>query len=356
MLGAHTFQRFTSSSGAKLYRLPLEVFPNFWAYAYLVLTDDRSILIDCGSGTERSNAGLEAGFTRVSLEAGREVRIEDLDDILITHGHIDHYGGLTFLKPRTQARIGVHRLDWHTLCHHEERLVLMSGRLEDFLIEAGLDPEDRRQKLDLYRFTKALYRSVPVDYTLKSGGLLGLFEVIHLPGHCPGHVALRLDEFIFSGDNLFSGMHTHQSPEQLTPYTGLGHYLASLSTLERWVPAGCVLLPGHNDPIEPLQECLLEARRHLENRLREVLQVLEQPGTVSDAAARLYGELGGYNALLILEKAGAYLEYLYLHGWLGIEPSGQELPGGERKAIRYRRLSSVSDKDILPKERSNVFV
>ena len=34
------FTFFESSGGAKVHGLPLEVFPDFWAYAYVVLKDE----------------------------------------------------------------------------------------------------------------------------------------------------------------------------------------------------------------------------------------------------------------------------------------------------------------------------
>ena len=47
-----SFASFETSSGALIHRIPVEAFPNFWAYTYLVIKDDLRILIDCGSGTE----------------------------------------------------------------------------------------------------------------------------------------------------------------------------------------------------------------------------------------------------------------------------------------------------------------
>jgi len=84
------FKVFTTASGARIYSIPVEAFPHFWAYVYLVVQDDWRVLIDCGSGSERSNASLETGL----MQAG--VSFQDLTHILITHGHIDHFGGLTY--------------------------------------------------------------------------------------------------------------------------------------------------------------------------------------------------------------------------------------------------------------------
>ena len=62
MAATHSFQRFETSGGAHVFRLPVEAFPNFWAYAYLVLTDDLRVLIDTGSGSDQSIASLDVNF------------------------------------------------------------------------------------------------------------------------------------------------------------------------------------------------------------------------------------------------------------------------------------------------------
>ena len=37
----HTFAKFTTKQGARIYRIPMEAFPNFWVYAYLVFVDEK---------------------------------------------------------------------------------------------------------------------------------------------------------------------------------------------------------------------------------------------------------------------------------------------------------------------------
>src|SRR5688500_20284552 len=99
-----TFANFETSSGAKIDRVPLEAFPNFWAYVYLVQKDDYCVLIDCGSGTETSHVNLLAGMQKAGLQPSQ------LTHVLLTHAHIDHYGGLSQLESITQAKVGVHEI------------------------------------------------------------------------------------------------------------------------------------------------------------------------------------------------------------------------------------------------------
>jgi glyoxylase-like metal-dependent hydrolase (beta-lactamase superfamily II) len=336
--------------------MPLEAFPKFWAYAYLVKTGKDLVLIDTGSGSETSNQGLLDGFARAGIEMGAESRVDDLTHILLTHGHIDHMGGLVFLKERSQALVGVHELDMQTISHHEERLALISGRLDVYLAEAGIPEEDRSQFIQLYKFTKAFFHSVPVDFTYEQVGMsVGPFNMLHLPGHCPGQVAIRLDEYIFSGDHVLSGITPHQSPERLMPYLGLGHYMDSLTLFEKWAEGSRLILTGHDLPIEDLPARNKETRKAIKNRLDQCLKFLREPHHIAELTTHLYGNIGGYNALLVLEKTGAYVEYLYQHGMLEIT-NVDELEETKPTTNLYRSVKEKDHPVSFPKEKTYVLI
>jgi len=343
-----TFAIFETSSGAKIYRIPLEVFPNFWAYVYLVQKDDYCVLIDCGSGTETSHENLLDGLQQAGVQPA------DLTHILLTHAHIDHYGGLSQLKPITQAKIGVHELDLQAVSYHETRLALIGRRLASFLADTGLAEETCEQLLSIYRFTKAIYRSVPVDFTYENVDMrVGPFGLIHLPGHCPGHVAIRLEDVIFCGDMVVEGVTPHLSPESINPYSGLDHYLESLAHFQRWAKGARLILNGHDDVITALPERIEATRQNLIRRMSKALDALDKPLTIAEISQAVYGETGGYNALLVIEKTGAYVEYFYEHGMIEIT-NPDELEQG--RPARYRRLREIPDSEMLPKERADVFV
>jgi len=371
MTTSPAFQSFTTSRGARVFAIPVEAFPNFYAYTYLVQTGDMLTLIDTGSGSERSHASLQAGFEQAGAALGKPVNFADLTHILITHGHIDHFGGLVKLRGETQAQIGIHELDFQTVAHHEERLAVMGRRLEAFLKQWGVGDEARGDLLRMYRFTKALYQSVAIDFTFEAADMkVGPFEMIHVPGHCPGHVAIKLEDVIFCGDLVIERLTPHQSPEELTPFLGIRHYLESLSVFQRWAEGARLILSGHDAPIHNLNARIAEIRTSLSHRLRQTLDGFSEPHTVAEVNALVYGEIGGYNSLLVLEKMGAYVEYLYQRGLLEIS-NLSELEGGDafpspvigrgvrgegQPVIRYRCPHPVPEQELLPKERAYVFV
>jgi glyoxylase-like metal-dependent hydrolase (beta-lactamase superfamily II) len=342
------FASFEASNGAKIYRIPLEAFPNFWACAYLVQNAQGLFLIDCGSGTEPSHKNLLEGLAQAGFQPS------DLTHILLTHAHIDHFGGLSKLKPLTNAKIGCHELDLQTVAYHEARLALISRRFASFLAETGLAKEEAESLLSIYRFTKAIYQSVPVDFTYSTiNDHVSAFDMIHLPGHCPGHVALRLDDVIFCGDMVVEGVTPHLSPESINPYSGLDHYLTSLTRFQEWSKSARLILNGHDNVIADLPARIDATHKNLLRRIGKAVTSLSEPLTIAAVSTAVYGKTSGYNQLLVIEKTGAYIEYLYEHGLIEIT-NPEELENGQ--PARYRRLRDIPDSDILPKARNHVFI
>ncbi len=349
-------QKYATSGDSLIFRLPLEAFPKFWVNTYLIKSGDYLVLIDTGSGSDFSNKGILEGFAWVSSEIGKEIKIGDLTHILLTHGHIDHMGGLVFLKEHTQALIGVHELDLQTIAHHEERLSLISYRINHFLAEAGVAEDDRSQLLELYKFTKAFFHSIPVDFTYEQEGMhCGPFSMLHLPGHCPGQVAIRLDDYFFCGDHVLSDITPHQSPEGLIPYLGVGHYLESLNKFNSWVNGNKLILSGHDLPIQDLPARSTAIRKAINTRLNQCLDFLGEAHNLAELTSHLYGRMSGYNAMLVLEKTGAYVEYLYQHGSLEIT-NVNELEDRKQTVLKYCRVNEKTNSDIFPKEKAYVFI
>ncbi len=311
---------FKTDQGAAIYRMPIQAFTNFWVYAYVVLVDDYRVLIDTGSGWGVSNEHLEAGLKAVSEQSGQPVGLDNLTHILITHGHIDHFGGLAYVQPRTNAKIGIHELDRRTVTSYEERLAYVTHKIEQFFVKAGVPDEQRNKMLNTYQVNKHLFHSVPVDFTYEDIGMkLGPFEMLHVPGHCPGHVVIRLHNVLFSGDHVLDRISPHMAPESLSLNTGLWHYLTALRAVKAWANGVTLTLGGHENRVADLPARADAIIAHHEERLEKVRGILAVPRTIREVSAELFGSLEGYNAILAVEEAGAHVEYLYQYGDLALD-------------------------------------
>ncbi len=338
---ASRVERFVSSGGGRIYRLPLQAFPGLEAQVHLVLADRLVALVDAGSGYGRSNEDLLAGFAAVREDFGEKVTLADVQKILITHAHIDHFGGLTFVRQHCQAPIGVHELDRRVLNNYEEQLIIASTDLRRFLVQAGVPASSQPDIMSMYLMTKNLFHSVEVGFTFEAVGMAdGPFRFYHVPGHCPGQVVVQIDDVLLSADHVLSLTTPHQSPESITRNTGLGHYFESLRRM-RALPGVRLALGGHEQPIPDLY-ARVEAIEHMHHeRLDKVLDLLAEPRTIREVSRELFGAVSGYNVLLALEETGAHVEYLAQRGQLGIE-NLDEIARGEDVPVVYRRIGGAA--------------
>lgn len=330
-------ERFDTAAGRRVYRLQLEVFPGFFGNAYLIEGGDKPILVDTGSSTPQSIADLDAAFAELESAHGLKVKPADLGAIVITHGHIDHLGGLAGLEEKTEAPVGIHILDRRVITNWSERLIVASRQVGQFFEQAGVEPLKKERYLEIYRATKAFFQSrKTVDFSFEEGPILGgELEATHVPGHCPGQVALRVDDLLLTADHILEKITPHLSPEMITSETGVGHYLASLHKIEK-IEGIRLGLGGHRGAIPDIAARAQEIARHLELRLEKVLDLCHEPRTIVDISRSIYGRVRSYHILLAILEAGALVEYLYCRGEL-VAANAEELEREANPAILYRR-------------------
>jgi hypothetical protein len=147
---------------------------------------------------------------------------------------------------------------------------------------------------------------------------------------------LRVDDVLLTGDHVLPDTSPHQSPERLSLYTGLGHYLESLERVAAWGEGVRLALGGHEGPMHDLRGRVREIQRLHAERLARILELCQEPHTVAEVAHALFPGVAGYHVLLALEEAGAHIEHLATRGHLLVE-NLDELESGPGVAIRYRR-------------------
>lgn len=279
-------------------------------------------LIDAGINTPLSLAALESGLHRLGYAP------EELEQIVLTHKHLDHFGLARSLQERSGARVYIHQADWDEVAHFEARSQQVTRRYRDFLAEWGVAAE----LIDSLAFLRSDYsrlaRSVAAEplsdgqrLRLGQGGLI----VIHTPGHTCGSACFQYGRLLFSGDHLLPDYTPNIGATDMESGHLLGQYLGSLAKIRRLAGIELVL-PGHGEPISDIAARISAIEAHHRERSERILEILtgERPQTVYQIALQLFGQLRDHHVLLGCGEVWAHLEALIEGGQ--VEQSDSE-PG-----------------------------
>lgn len=181
--------------------------------SYLLYKGYEAMIIDCGLGSEVKDIIY-------FLEANGIV----LTKIYITHGHIDHVGGVNKLK----------------------------SVFKDATVYAPIK--------DRYWYMKnnntGLLEDVKIDKYVKKGDVIYFlnapFKVIETPGHSYGSTCLYYSQVLFSGDTLFKG-----SIGRTDLYLGnFSDLIISIKNKLFILPENTTVFPGHGEPTTIKEEIL----------------------------------------------------------------------------------------------------
>ncbi len=149
----------------KIIRMPVGVYA---ANCYIVWDEqtNKACVIDAGGEAQKIYDILQE--KNLTLEM-----------ILLTHSHVDHIGGIDELRKLTNVPVYVHELEVDYLKEPKKNLSAnLGGNISTY-----------------------------ADKTMKDGDKIKIgnitLKVIHTPGHTPGGVCFKYEDYLFSGDTLF---------------------------------------------------------------------------------------------------------------------------------------------------------
>jgi glyoxylase-like metal-dependent hydrolase (beta-lactamase superfamily II) len=152
---------------------------------FMLRDDDGQVtLIDMGV----KQSGPKVMAALASIGSGPS----DVTRLMLTHAHPDHAGGAKYVADATGKEFGVHEAD------------------AEFVRSGTGPPRDRTIPLGgLFSRFPSKFPAAPVGETFTDGQVVpfaGGIQVVHTPGHSPGHASYLLREsgVLITGDAIFN--------------------------------------------------------------------------------------------------------------------------------------------------------
>lgn len=255
----------------------------------------------------------------------------DVESVVVTHGHPDHFGAAAWLARQSGAPIITGRHEVRKICLGVERV----DAFRSVLTELGL-PESAVEVFPAFmRHVRTLVEPATPDMCqvvedgerLTAGGRD--FEVLVTPGHAASHVSLWDGEVLLSGDHLLPRISPNPfleiaEGEVPTRRRSLVEYLESLDRFSALDPA-CVA-PGHGEAFADVPIWADRVRAHHARRASEIRELLiANPGSTAYALTQqVFPQLDGFEVMLGVSEVVGHLDLLSMQGGAHVEPGAVE--------------------------------
>jgi glyoxylase-like metal-dependent hydrolase (beta-lactamase superfamily II) len=280
--------------------------------AYLI-DDDPLTLFDTGAGDEPTVAALSEGLRACGYG------VADLERIVLSHQHIDHWGLAASLARRSGAEVCALAELAPWLAGYPDSLAREDRFADELLERHGADPAV--SSAGVYRGDVSYGASVEVTHPLHDGDLLEFagrwLTVFHRPGHSPSDtVFCDLERGVMIGADHV--MAKPSVPILSPPLAGspgdrrpraLADYRASLSATQSM--ALDVILPGHGDIVTFPQTVIAERLAGYDRMTERVAAAVDrEPHTAIEIAAHARRRINVGSAFYVLCDTLGYLDEL----------------------------------------------
>ena len=290
---------------------------------YLLRGDAGWTVIDCGLNTPQGREIWQAVFTELGF------RPTDIEQIVLTHSHPDHYGLAGWLQAEADGRPPVRMSPReaelaHFVWQEDEgwsEAVSTFWRncgIPDELVTAVVNETDRtRQRTKPHPQT---IETIAPGTTIRLGQRH--CQAIHTPGHSDGHLVFydAQDGLLLCGDHVLQKITPNISLWPFGEPDPLGRYLRSLAEIAQLDVR--LALPGHGPLITDLRGRIGELATHHEQRLAVMAAAVNGRATPYDISQQVFGfdTLSIHEKRFAVSETLAHLEYLAGQGRLTKSP------------------------------------
>jgi glyoxylase-like metal-dependent hydrolase (beta-lactamase superfamily II) len=289
--------------------------------AYLI-EDSPLTLIDSGPNSAKALDELEQAL------AARGHSVEDIELLVVSHQHIDHFGLASILARRSGAEVAALDALAPYLSRYGEQADADDSFAEGIMLRHGIPPEVVTALRAVSAGFRAWGSAVEVTRPLADGSELRLrdrtLKVLHRPGHSPSDTVFYDESrsILLAADHLIK--HISSNPLLARPlgaepdYTGprpqaLVTYIASLAQTRAMELS--LVLPGHGPPIVDHAALIDERMRLHRRRAEKIRRLIEaQPRTAHEIAHELWGNVAVTQAYLTLSEVLGHVDLLLAEG------------------------------------------
>jgi len=289
--------------------------------AYLI-EDSPLTLIDSGPNSAKALDELEQQLN------ARGHAVEDIELLVISHQHMDHFGLASILARRSGAEVAALEPLAGYLAAYGRETDLDDAFAEGIMLRHGIP----REVVTALRAVSAGFRAwgsaVEVTRPLSDGSELVLgqrtLRVLHRPGHSPSDTVFHDERrsTLLAADHLIAHISSNpllarplgQEPDPDGPRPqALVTYMASLEQTRAMELE--LVLPGHGRPIRDHVALIDERFRMHERRAGKIHGlILQQPRTAHEIAQELWGNVAVTQAYLTLSEVLGHVDLLLRDG------------------------------------------
>lgn len=284
--------------------------------AYL-LTGEVLTLVDGGPKYPEAEAALRKG-----LREAAGVEFSDIEQIVITHAHVDHYGLAGIVKSESKARL---------LCHPYEATRLagvayyegLAKLYRECTLTWGFTAEEIDPYVAGFPRLARFVDPVAIDHAIDVGDVVRMgdtdFRVIQGAGHARGHLAFydQRESLIIAGDFLLPRVTPNpvfdRVGESGLRFRALPAHAESLQAVER-LPSATVC-PGHGDVQDDHRRIVRFNFRHYGIRKQRILDMVtetpRQPRWIMD---QLFPNITIKDAYLAISETMGHIDLLEQEG------------------------------------------
>ena len=295
---------------------------------YLVEIDGGGLLLfDSGLGSPEGLAALEAGFARL----GRS--LAEVRRIVLSHGHVDHYGAAQTMVERAGHAIPVHAhpADLPKVAASGPRwrdlLPLYDAHLARLGVPAETLAASAAEMGSGFEHARRIEAVLPLEPGEVIHGKYVTLEVLHMPGHTPGLCCLydRRRRLFLAADHLLEKVSPNPfielGPGGEEGWRPLVAYLEAIARV-RALEVDLVL-PGHGPPFSGHRRVIDGLLGFYGKRQEKIRAALARgPLTGYEVTQALFPWARPGDLFLVISESVANLEVLEARGEVRREEEG----------------------------------